>query len=342
MAWDLFFMDLGLFASKSFLVVFSIGLVLVLIAILVARASDKFEIEVQALHHKIKEDALMLKELMSTKEELKEQKKRLKEEMKAEEKEGPKKKFFVLNFKGDIHASRVEGLRQEITVLLGVASEEDEVIVRLESPGGVVSDYGLAASQLMRLRSRKIPLTVCVDTVAASGGYMMACVANKILAAPFAIVGSIGVVAQVPNFHRLLKKHDVDYTEYTAGEFKRTVSILGEITPQGEEKFKQQLEETHVLFKDYVQNHRPQLSIKDVATGEYWFGEVALKKGLVDALMTSDDYIMEASTQGAVYEITYNIKEKWKDKISHMISAVVEKSFKAALKIIEQKTKYPL
>ena len=108
--------------------------------------------------------------------------------------------------------------------------------------------YGLAASQMQRIRDKKLKLTVCVDKVAASGGYMMAVVADKIIAAPFAVLGSIGVLAQVPNFHRLLKKHDVDFEMLTAGKYKRTLTMFGENTDKGREKFQEDIEDTHVLF----------------------------------------------------------------------------------------------
>jgi len=230
-------MEVLIFALKALVVVLSLGSLFVLVAFLASRSQQKSELEVEPLDKKYQDFAFFLKSFTSSKEELKEAKKKLKAEKKQKDKEPPKKKVFVLNFDGDINASETENLREEITALLQVASAEDEVVVKVESPGGVVHGYGFAASQLLRIRERGIPLTVCVDKVAASGGYMMACVANRVVAAPFAILGSIGVVAQVPNFHRILKKHDVDYKEYTAGEYKRTVSLFGEITAQGEQRF---------------------------------------------------------------------------------------------------------
>jgi len=254
-------------------------------------------------------------------------KKKLKEERKAQEGKpiGHEKKIFVVDFDGDVKASAVENLREEITAVLTIATPEDEVVVRVESPGGVVHGYGLAASQLMRVRNKNIPLTVCVDKVAASGGYMMAVTANKILCAPFAIVGSIGVVAQIPNLHRVLKKHDVDYKEYTAGEYKRTVSLLGEITEKGEEKFKQQLEETHGLFKGFVSKFRPQLNLAEVATGEYWYGETAITKGLVDEIKTSDDYLMTLAEKHQVIKVKFEQKASISDKLTGILGKAIRK-----------------
>ena len=204
-----------------------------------------------------------------------------------------KPSLFVLDFVGDLKASQVESLREEISAVLSVATPNDEVLLRLESPGGSVNGYGLAAAQLQRLRDHSIPLTVCIDKVAASGGYLMACVANQIIAAPFAIVGSIGVVAQMPNVHRWLKKHNVDVELLTAGEYKRTLTVFGENTDKGRKKFQQDLEQIHDNFRDYVLSHRQQVELQQVATGEHWLAKDALKLHLVDRLETSDDVLRQ-------------------------------------------------
>lgn len=216
-----------------------------------------------------------------------------------------KKRLYVLDFDGDIKASAVDTMREEITAVLSVAKQQDEVVVRLESGGGVVHGYGLAASQLQRIREANIPLTICVDKVAASGGYMMACVADKIIAAPFAILGSIGVVAQIPNVHRLLDKSLIDVELHTAGRYKRTLTMLGENTDEGREKFKQDLEDTHGLFKRFVSGQRPQLDIEAIATGDTWYGSEALENKLVDVVMTSDAYLVSHYAEADVIHITY-------------------------------------
>ncbi len=221
-----------------------------------------------------------------------------------------KKRVFVLTFDGNISASAVSHLREEVTAVLTQAKANDEVLVKLESAGGMVHSYGLASSQLDRLRKAQIPITVSVDKVAASGGYMMACVADRILAAPFAIIGSIGVVAQMPNFNRVLKKHDVDYELLTAGEHKRTLTMFGENTDKGREKFIEELEETHQLFKDYVSERRPQVDIDKIATGEIWYGSKALEMALVDDIQTSDEYLVACIQQAQVYEVAYVQKKK--------------------------------
>jgi len=213
------------------------------------------------------------------------------------------KTVFVIDFDGDLRASAVEALREEVTTILGIAQAQDEVVARIESPGGTVHGYGLAASQLARLRAKAIPLTVCVDKVAASGGYMMACVGQRIIAAPFAIIGSIGVVAALPNAHKALEKLGIEYRDVTAGEYKRTVSMFGPIREDGLAKLQSQLDETHELFKQHIHAMRPALDLARVATGEHWYGTQALELGLIDELGTSDDVILAKGETAKVYEV---------------------------------------
>ncbi|WP_265524092.1 protease SohB [Providencia rustigianii] len=233
--------------------------------------------------------------------------------------------LYVLDFKGSMDAREVSSLREEISAILAVADQQDEVLLRLESPGGLVHGYGLAASQLMRLKEKNISLTIAVDKVAASGGYMMACIANKIVAAPFSIIGSIGVVAQVPNIHRLLKKHDVDVELHTAGEYKRTLTMLGENTEQGRKKFVEDLNSTHELFKDFVHQNRPSLDIAAVATGEYWYGTQALEKGLVDEIGVSDDLIINAIETKEIISVRYVLSKKMVERFTSSAAKSADK-----------------
>lgn len=214
-------------------------------------------------------------------------------------------RVFVLDFHGDLRATRVRGLREEVTAVLALATSTDEVVLRLTNPGGTVNDQGLAASQLLRIRQQGVPLTVCVDTVAASGGYLMACVANRIVAAPFAIVGSIGVVSSVPNFYRLLDRLGIDVEQFTGGQFKRTVTMFGQTTEDDRAKVTEQVNEVHGLFKDFVRSHRPQVDLEQVATGEYWYGTDALERNLVDEMCTSDDYLQRAHHRSDLFEVRY-------------------------------------
>lgn len=242
----------------------------------------------------------------------------------ADAKEETKRRVYVLDFDGDIKASAVETMREEITAILSIAKPQDEVVVRLESGGGVVHGYGLAASQLQRIREANIPLTICVDKVAASGGYMMACVADKIIAAPFAILGSIGVVAQIPNLHRLLDKSLIDVELHTAGRYKRTLTMLGENTDEGREKFKQDLEDTHDLFKRFVSSQRPQLDIESIATGETWYGSEALGNKLVDVVMTSDAYLVSHYSTAEVIRLAYKQPKGMAERLGLSFFSVIE------------------
>ncbi|WP_092795565.1 protease SohB [Rheinheimera pacifica] len=226
-----------------------------------------------------------------------------------------KPRLFVVDFHGSMDAREAESLREEVTAILAVAGKEDEVLLRLESGGGVVHGYGLAASQLDRLRKAEVSLTVAIDKVAASGGYMMACIGHKILAAPFAIVGSIGVIAQLPNFNKLLKKGHIDFEQFTAGEYKRTVTLFGENNDKGRQKFQQELEQTHQLFKQFVQDHRPQLDIDQVATGEHWFGYQALPLKLVDEIQTSDAYLLSQMSQRDLFQVRYQLRKGIAEKV---------------------------
>ncbi|MHC2144207.1 protease SohB [Pseudomonas sp. 210_17 TE3656] len=235
-----------------------------------------------------------------------------------------KPRVFVLDFDGDIKASATESLRHEITAVLSLATPRDEVVLRLESGGGMVHSYGLAASQLARIRQAGIPLTVCIDKFAASGGYMMACIGDRIVSAPFAILGSIGVVAQLPNVNRLLKKHDVDFEVFTAGEYKRTVTVFGENTEKGREKFQEDLDVTHQLFKDFVSRYRPQLHIDDVATGEVWLGVAALNKQLIDELKTSDEYLGDRAREANLYHLHYAERKSLQERVGLAASGSIE------------------
>jgi len=328
----------GLFLAKAVTLVVAIVLIIAVVAGLGSRkkGGPKGHIEVtdlndfyQAMFDTIEGAVLTDAEF---KQHLKDKKKEHKQTAKAEKKQlksgqpaQAKGRLFVLDFDGDIKASQVDSLKQTISAVLNLAQASDEVLVKLESGGGMVHGYGLAASQLDRIKAKGIPLTVAVDKIAASGGYMMACVADKIIAAPFAIIGSIGVVAQVPNVHRLLKKHDVDVEILTAGEYKRTLTMLGENTEKGRAKFMEDLETTHDLFKDYVSEHRPQLDIAAIATGEVWYGRQAVNNGLIDEISTSDEYITSHLASRQVVGVDYVVKKNLVNRISDAAESSVDR-----------------
>jgi len=319
----------GLFLAKIATVVIAIAVIAVLIVNLTQRKRQRGELRITRLSEQYKEmqEEMSLALLDSHQQKLwvKAQKKQHKQEAKAAKakakanapQDEAKPRVYVLDFKGSMDAHEVSSLREEVTAVLAVAKPQDQVVVRLESPGGVVHGYGLAASQLQRLREKQIPLTVAVDKVAASGGYMMACVADKIVAAPFSIIGSIGVVAQIPNFNRFLKNKEIDIELHTAGQYKRTLTLLGENTEEGRQKFREDLNETHHLFKDFVHRMRPTLDIEQVATGEHWYGTQAQDKGLVDEVGTSDDLLLSLMEGRELIGVRFTQRKRMLDRFTN-------------------------
>ena len=345
--------EYGIFLLKSITVLMVIVLIILVIASQNKKSRTDGKLTIKHLNAHFKQitqqiqantlDKHGLKAFLKTlKRQEKQEKKQAKQQNKQQKKNNgldqdtTKPKAYVLEFKGDIKASQTEQLREEITALLSVADKQDEVVIKLDSAGGMVHGYGLAAAQLKRIREKAIPLTVCIDKVAASGGYLMAAVADQIIAAPFAVIGSIGVVAQIPNFHRFLKNKEIDVEVLTAGKYKRSLTIFGENTEAGRKKFIHDLEDTHGLFKDFVSENRAQLDIAQVADGDIWYGQKALDKKLVDKIQTSDDYIVALCQDREVYQINYQKKKSLAEKISHTGASIVNKSFIKMLDKLER------
>ena len=323
-----FFAEYASFLAKTVTLVVAILVVMASFAALRSKGRRKSagQLQVSKLNDFYKGLRERLEQTLLDKDQLKSlRKSQAKTEKKQKKKPEPKGRVFVLDFDGDIKASATESLRHEITALLTLATPQDEVVLRLESGGGMVHSYGLASSQLARIRQAGVPLTVCIDKVAASGGYMMACIGEKIISAPFAILGSIGVVAQLPNVNRLLKKHDIDFEVLTAGEYKRTLTVFGENTEKGREKFQEDLDITHELFKNFVSRYRPQLAIDEVATGEIWLGVAALDKQLVDELKTSDEYLADKAKKAEVYHLHYAERKSLPERIGMAASGSVDR-----------------
>ncbi|MFO1134519.1 MAG: protease SohB [Rhodoblastus sp.] len=299
-----FWIDFGGFALRSFWIAAMIALVVVIPIIFGARTQKRREEDVKVSSLDERFD-LMEAQIRVATDGAKGAKAFLKERKKAAKlHDDSAKRVYLVAFKGDPMASGHAAFARKITAaLMAARAGKDEIVVTLHSPGGLVSAYGLMAAQMQRVRRAGVELTACVDQVAASGGYMMAVVANRIVAAPFAVVGSIGVVAQVPNVNRLLKKIDVDYEELTAGEHKRPISVLAPITDEGREHFRHKLEETHVAFKDFVRENRPALNVEAVGDGDYWYATDALKLGLIDAISTSDEYLMNQRGKARLFVI---------------------------------------
>lgn len=321
-----FLLDYGLFLAKTITVVAAVAGVVAISVGLSRREHASGGLTVEKLNDRYRSLRRQLQHALLSKAERRGSLKRENKRRKLEEQSrhagaGHRRRVFVVDFKGDIRATAVAALREEISAVIGVATATDEVVVRLENFGGAVHEHGLAASQLMRLREKGIPLTAIVDKGAASGGYLMACVANRIVAAPFAVVGSIGVIAQLPNFHRLLEARGVDFEQVTAGRYKRTVTMFGKNTDEDRAKLREELEEVHALFKQVVTTHRPALDIEAVATGEHWYGSRALELKLVDALETSDDYLHRAAESADVYRVHYRARPTLQQRVLSAVRA---------------------
>jgi serine protease SohB len=320
-----FVSNYSLFLAKAATILIFIWLLLSLIVSLTHKPQEQDQVEIKNLNNKFDNLKLLMQRSMLSKKQAKQLLKQSKKQNKKNKSEGERQRVFVLNFVGNIKASAVKHLRKEITALLAVATPKDEVVICLENAGGMVHEHGFASSQLERIKLRNIPLTVAVDKVAASGGYMMACVADRIVAAPFSIIGSIGVIAQLPNFNRLLEKHGIEYEQVKAGDLKRTLTMFGKNTDEDRERFTEQMEETHALFKEFVAENRKQIDIQQIATGEHWLGKRALELKLVDELITSDDYLLRKSESADVYEIKHTAPKTVSEKIMGNVQLAFEK-----------------
>ena len=321
-----FLAEYGLFLLKVLTVVVGV-VVIIVVAASAGRKGVHEGLEVENLNKRHELLVESLQSEVSSKDQRKKAAKEKKKKGKADAKAASTRpRSFVIDFKGDLKASAVPSLREEVSAILDVATEDDDVIVRLENHGGVVHEHGLAASQLVRIRDRNIPLIVCVDKVAASGGYLMACVATRIYAAPFAILGSIGVLAQIPNFHRMLDSHGVEFEQVTAGKYKRTVTMFGENTDEDRAKLKEELEDVHSLFKEAVLRYRPDLDLEKIATGEHWYGSQALALGLADEIQTSDELLGELVGKRDLYSVTYKIKQPLQKRLMGGIDSALEKA----------------
>jgi len=321
-----FIADFGLFFLKVATIIIGIVVIIIVAAAAGRKAAGHEGLEVENLNRKYQSQAAVLKQAVMNKSDWKAEAKLLKERHKAEVKaEESRPRTYIIDFKGDLKASAVPSLREEISAILDVATERDQVIVRLENYGGVVHEHGLAASQLVRIRDQNVPLLVVVDKVAASGGYLMACVADSIVAAPFAILGSIGVIAQLPNFNRLLDEHGVDFEQITAGDYKRNVTMFGKNTEEDRSRLKEQLEDVHSLFKAAVNAYRPDLDLDKVATGEHWYGTRALELGLADELKTSDELLAGLVDERDLFRVAYKIKQPLQKRLMANVDSAMEK-----------------
>ncbi|MDG1249951.1 MAG: protease SohB [Gammaproteobacteria bacterium] len=319
-----FFLDYGLFFAKTITLIILLVVMLAVIFSLAARGQHANRLQIKNVTRRYAETKEHVQREVLSKKEFKKIQKAQKKAAK-DEQEQSRKRVFVLRFVGNIKASATKYLRDEVSAILSVADKSDEVVLCLENAGGLVHEHGFAASQLTRFKQHELGLTIVVDKVAASGGYMMACVADKVVAAPFSVIGSIGVIAQMPNFSRLLDKNGIDFEMIKAGENKRTITMFGKNTDEDRVKFTEQIEDTHELFKDFIHEQRASVDLAKVATGEHWYGRRALELNLVDELMTSDDYLWQLSATADIYEVSHIVPKSLSEKVMGSAQLVIDR-----------------
>ncbi|MSO14475.1 protease SohB [Rickettsiales endosymbiont of Trichoplax sp. H2] len=316
----MFLSEYLMFLFKTLTIVGSIIFIIIVYFYIKARirkSKDDGLLIVKDLSRHYYELKLQMLKTISSKHKIKDTVKEFKKVLKGKKQKENEQNIYVIKFKGNIKATAVESLKEEITAILSIAHKRDKVVLILESPGGTVSGYGLASSELNRIKNKGIKLIVIVDKVAASGGYMMASIASQIIAAPFAIIGSVGVASQIPNFNQLLKDKGIEYEQITSGKYKRTVTMFGKNTDEGRQKLQLELEEIHSQFKSLIKKQRPNIDIEKISTGEYWLAEKAKELKLVDDLMTSDEYLMDLNESGNnIYQIEYKKELSLMNKLS--------------------------
>jgi len=320
-----FLIEYGLFLAEAATVVLAILIVAAGILVIVAKSKEKDKagkLIIQKINDKYKNYQEIINEIAQPKAEKRVAKKMQKKKDKLIAGQ-TRKRLFLLGFTGDMKATAVQSLREEITAILLIKKPDDEVLLCVESPGGLVHGYGLAAAQLQRLKHAQVKITVAIDKVAASGGYLIACVADQLIAAPFAVVGSIGVIAQLPNFHRWLEKKDIDFEQIYAGQYKRTLSLFGKNTSEGRKKMQEEINEAHELFKEFIERYRPQVDIAQIATGEHWFATHALALKLIDGIQTSDDFLLAAKENYDIYQVKYEFKKTLNQRFSAAANALI-------------------
>lgn len=239
---------------------------------------------------------------------------------------------FVIDYVGSMMASEVVYLTAKIDAIILKSNKDDEVVINITSPGGAVSGYGLVASQIKRLKTAGLKITATVDTVAASGGYMAAVVSDEIIAAPFAMVGSIGVVANVMIYEELLKNIGIQTNVYTSGDSKRTVVPSRVPNAEEEAKLEAQLEEIHSRFKDHVLSFRPDIDEDKVFTGQAFLAADAINFGLVDKIGTSDELLLNLYKDGhRLIEVQFIIEENIGGSVTKQVSAGLVDAIKSEI-----------
>ncbi len=253
---------------------------------------------------------------------------------------GPPPRLAVLRFQGlrDLNASGDQRLSEAIDEVLVNRDHFEEAVVIIDSPGGTTHGYGHAYALLERLSASGLKVTACIDRIGASGGYLMALPADRILAGPFAIVGSVGVVAGIPNVKRLLEEKGVSYRLFVAGDKKRVVHFADDDGPEVREYMDEKLAGIHTQFLQAVEKHRgDRVKLDEVRSGDHWSAEESVEKGLglVDELQTSAEYLLERNREVALVMIErrVDITERFAGYLAARLSARVASLFTRWLRV---------
>jgi protease IV len=204
---------------------------------------------------------------------------------------------------------RVEGAiydaRQIIDDLESMSTDPGvrAIVIRIDSPGG-----GAAAAQeiydyLLGIRESGTPVVASMGSVAASGGYYIACTADSIVANPATLTGSIGVIMSFSNLEGLFDKLGMDFSVIKSGKFKDTGSWSREMTPEERALLQATVDDIHSQFVEAVSSSRGMTvdSVAALADGRIFSGRQALEQGLVDRLGTLEDAIGIAGRMGGIH-----------------------------------------
>lgn len=193
--------------------------------------------------------------------------------------------------KTELGVVKVQGMLTESGDLVDWIQElsDDEdikgVVLRINSPGGLIAPAQEVYQAIERLGQKK-PVVASMSTIAASGGYYVACAAESIIANPGSLTGSIGVKAQVPNFQELMRKLGVEQETIVSGDLKDAGSPTKEMTPKEREYFQEIVDELSGQFIQVVAQSRDLelQEVQELADGRAFTGTQALDEGLVDEL----------------------------------------------------------
>lgn len=218
----------------------------------------------------------------------------------------------VIRVEGTIVSGRPAGLwstdgyvySEEIAEYLKQVEENprvEAIVLRIDSPGGSVVGSDEIYQALLAIDK---PLVVSMGEVAASGGYYIACAADRVLANPGTLTGSIGVISMVPNIEELMEKIGVEVLVIKSGALKDEGSVFREMTEEEREVWQRIIDEAYDQFVGIVADGRdlPPQAVRELADGRVYTGHQALELGLVDELGNLSEAIELAAKMGGIVE----------------------------------------